>query len=106
NTFSGRTAYVKPLGVLRDGMSTTQEWIDIEEQGTVVGRGLGVLDMARAIAADRPHIATGELGYHVFDVLLSAQDSAATGQYLEIESTVGEVPVVPADFDPFAVTLG
>ena len=106
NAFSGRTAYVKPLGMLRDGMSVEQEWIDVEQQGTVVGRGLGVLDMARAIAADHPHVATGELGYHVLDVLLSAQDSAATGHYLEIESTVGAVPLVPAEFDPFAATLG
>ena len=27
NRFDGRTAYVKPLGVFRDGMKTDQEWI-------------------------------------------------------------------------------
>lgn len=96
---------MKPLGVFRDGMKTEQEWIDVEQQGTVVGRGLGVLDMVRAIAAGRPHVATGELGFHVLDVLLSAQDSAETGQYLEIDSTVAPVPPVPVDFDPFASTL-
>ena len=105
NRFEGRTAYVKPLGVFRDGMKTEQEWIEVEQQGTVVGRGLGVLDMVRAVAEDRPHVATGELGFHVLDVLLSAQDSAETGQYLEIDSTVAPVPPVPVDFDPFASTL-
>ncbi len=105
NAFTGRIAFVKPLGVIRDGMSFEQEWIEIPEEGTVVGRGLGVLDMARAIAADRSHVATGELGYHVLDVLLSAQESASTGQYLEIASTVAEVPLLPAGFDPFAATL-
>ncbi|AZS43079.1 Gfo/Idh/MocA family protein [Microbacterium oleivorans] len=105
NRFEGPTRYVKPLGVFRDGMKTEQEWIDVEQQGTVVGRGLGVLDMVRAIAAGRPHVATGELGFHVLDVLLSAQDSAETGQYLEIDSTVAPVPPVPVDFDPFASTL-
>jgi len=105
NRFEGPTQYVKPLGVFRDGMKTEQEWIDVEQQGTVVGRGLGVLDMVRAIAAGRPHVATGELGFHVLDVLLSAQDSAETGQYLEIDSTVAPVPPVPVDFDPFASTL-
>ncbi len=105
NQFAGRTAYVKPLGVLRDGMSTNQEWIEVEQQGTVVGRGLGVLDMVRAIAENRPHVATGELGFHVLDVLLSAQDSAETGAYTEIQSTVAPVPPVPVDFDPFASTL-
>jgi len=106
NRFEGRIAYVKPLGVFRDGMKTEQEWIEIEQQGTVVGRGLGVLDMARAIAAGRPHVATGELGYHVLDIMLSAQESASTGQYLEIESTVAEVPLLPEGFDPFAAELG
>jgi len=106
NRFEGRIAYVKPLGVFRDGMKTEQEWIEVEQQGTVVGRGLGVLDMARAIAAGRPHIATGELGYHVLDIMLSAQESASTGQYLEIESTVAEVPLLPEGFDPFAAELG
>ncbi len=105
NRFDGRIAYVKPLGVFRDGMKTEQEWIEIEQEGTVTGRGLGVLDMARAIADDRPHVATGELGYHVLDVMLSAQESASTGAYVEIESTVAEVPLLPAGFDPFAATL-
>ena len=105
NRFDGPTRYVKPLGVFRDGMKTEQEWIDVEQQGTVVGRGLGVLDMVRAVAEDRPHVATGELGFHVLDVLLSAQDSAETGQYIEIDSTVAPVPAVPVDFDPFARTL-
>lgn len=106
NRFDGRIAYVKPLGVFRDGMKTEQEWIEVEREGAVVGRGLGVLDMARAIAEDRPHVATGELGYHVLDVMLSAQESAATGQYLEIESTVAPVPLLPDGFDPFAQTRG
>jgi predicted dehydrogenase len=105
NRFEGRIAYVKPVGVIRDGIQTDQEWIEIAQHGTVVGRGLGVLDMARAIAEDRPHLASGELGYHVLDVLLSAQESAATGQYLEIESTVAKVPLLPDGFDPFARTL-
>lgn len=105
NRFEGRIAYVKPLGVFRDGMKTEQEWIEIPNEGVVVGRGLGVLDMARAIAADRPHIATGELGFHVLDVMLSAEQSSATGQTLEVGSTVAPVPLLDEGFDPFARTL-
>ncbi|WP_375387077.1 Gfo/Idh/MocA family protein [uncultured Amnibacterium sp.] len=105
NMFTGRTAYVKPLGVLRDGDPHEQTWIDVEETGTVTGRGLGVLDMVRSIAADRPHVASGELGRHVVDVLLSAQDSAATEQFVKVESTVGPVPLLPDGFDPLAATL-
>jgi predicted dehydrogenase len=105
NRFEGRIAYVKPLGVFRDGMKTDQEWIEIPNEGVVTGRGLGVLDMARAIAADRPHIATGELGFHVLDVMLSAEESSESGQTLEIGSTVAPVPLLDEGFDPFARTL-
>ena len=105
NMFSGRIAYVKPVGTNTDLDRGGQEWIEIPEQGTVTGRGLGVLDMARAIAADRPHIATGELGYHVLDVMLSAQDAAASGETVRIASTVASVPLLEDGFDPFARTL-
>ncbi|WP_210480768.1 Gfo/Idh/MocA family protein [Naasia sp. SYSU D00948] len=105
NRFEGRTAYVKPLGVLRDGMSFEQPWHEVEQQGVVVGRGLGVLDMVRAIAEDRPHVATGELGFHVLDIMLSAEESAERGEFVAVESTVAPVPAVPADFDPHARTL-
>ncbi|QKJ18322.1 Gfo/Idh/MocA family protein [Microbacterium hominis] len=105
NQFAGRIAYVNPLGVLRDGMSFEQPWIEIEHADLAVGRGLGALDMVRAIAEDRPHVASGELGLHVLDVLLSAQESAATGATVEVASTVAPVPLLPEGFDPFAATL-
>ena len=105
NRFEGRTAYVKPLGVLSDGMSFEQPWHEVEQQGVVVGRGLGVLDMVRAIAEGRPHVATGELGYHVLDIMLSAEESVEGGRFVAVDSTVAPVPAVPADFDPHARTL-
>lgn len=106
NMFEGRIAFVKPLGTITDFDRMGQEWIEIEQEGVVVGRGLGVLDMARAIAEDRPHVATGELGFHVLDVMLSAQESVATGETVHLESTVAPVPLLPGgpDFDPFAQT--
>jgi len=106
NHFEGETRYVKPLGVIRDDVRADQPWIDIAQEGAVVGRGLGLLDMVRAIAEDRPHAATGELGYHVLDILLSAEESAAGAGFVTVESTLAApVPVVPRDFDPFARTI-
>lgn len=101
NQFSGRIAYVKPLGVLRDGMSPDQPWIELEADGADVGRGLGALDMVRAIAADRPHVASGELAFHVLDIMLSAAESAADGRFVDVESTLDLVPLLPNGFDPF-----
>ncbi|MCZ4067938.1 Gfo/Idh/MocA family oxidoreductase [Microbacterium sp. H37-C3] len=105
NQFEGRIAYVKARTSISDGNWGEQEWIEIEQEGKLTGRGLGLLDMARAIAEDRPHVATGELGYHVLDVMLSAQESAASGEFVKVASTVAPVPTVPVDFDPFAATL-
>jgi len=101
NMFTGRVAIVRPLS----GHGETQEWVDVTEEGTVVGRGLGLLDMARAIRAGRPHLATGELGYHVLDVMVSAEESALSGAFVNVESTVAPIGSMPVDFDPFAATL-
>ncbi len=105
NRFEGRIAVVRPMTEISDGFDFTQEWIEVEQEGIVVGRGLGVVDMVRAIAEDRPHVASGELGYHVLDIMLAAGESAESGEVVRLESTVAPVPTVPADFDPFARTL-
>ncbi len=105
NRFEGRIALAKPLRSATDGGVIDQEWIELENEGVVVGRGMGVLDMARAIAEGRPHVASGELGYHVLDVMLSAEESAERGEFVTVQSTVAPVPAVPIDFDPFAATL-
>lgn len=106
NHFEGEISRVEPLGVLLDDVRPEQERIAVVQEGVVVGRGLGLLDMVRAIAEGRPHVATGELGYHVLDVLLSAEESAAGAGFVTVESTLpAPVPVVPRDMDPFARTL-
>lgn len=104
NQFEGRIAYVKPFDALGE-KPPEQEWIEVPQEGVVVGRGLGLLDMVRAIREGRPHVASGELGYHVLDIMLSAEESAASGEFVTVASSVGTVPPVPADFDPFASTL-
>lgn len=66
-------------------------------------RGIGVVDMARAIAADQPHRATGELGAHVLEVLLAIESSAGSGT--RITSTAPQRSPLPADWDPRVATL-
>lgn len=109
NMFTGRAAITRPFSHRGDdpgiGAGTEQPWTDVPEEGVVVGRGLGALDMARAIRTGRPHRATGELGYHVLDTMVSAQESAARGAFVTVESTVEPIEAVPVDFDPFARTV-
>jgi predicted dehydrogenase len=43
------------------------------------GRSVGAADMARAIRENRPHRASGELGYAILDAMAGFLDSAASG---------------------------
>jgi predicted dehydrogenase len=50
-------------------------------------RGLGVADMADAVAKGRPHRASGDLMYHVLEVMEAIHDASAAGRSIEIKST-------------------
>jgi predicted dehydrogenase len=50
-------------------------------------RGLGITDMAEAIAEGRPHRASGEMAYHVLDVMHGFHDASASGAYCQVKST-------------------
>ena len=50
-------------------------------------RGLGLADMAAAIEGNRPHRVTGELAYHVLDVMCAIGESASSGKTVDIQST-------------------
>jgi predicted dehydrogenase len=72
-------------------------WETAAPPGDPRDRGVGVLEMARAIRAGRPPRASGALAFHVLDVLLAIEESAAAGQPVRIISDVG--PVMPLDED-------
>jgi predicted dehydrogenase len=50
-------------------------------------RGLGLTDMAEAISEGRPHRASGELAYHVLEVMHGIHDASAQGTYYNLKST-------------------
>lgn len=49
-------------------------------------RGIGITDMAEAIAEGRPHRASAELTYHVLDIMQGIHDASAAGKYHELKS--------------------
>ena len=51
-------------------------------------RGLGLADMAAGIEKGRPHRASGELAYHVVDVMQGMLEAASGGKAVDIGSTV------------------
>ena len=68
-------------------------------------RGTGVLEMARAIRAGRPHRASGELAYHVLDTMISIEEAITSSSFVSVDSTFDLQPPLPDDWDPFAATL-
>jgi len=59
-------------------------------------RGIGLADMADAIVNNRPHRASGDLAFHVMEVIEALHTSAAEGRALTMTSTVER----PALFAP------
>ncbi|MGA7203140.1 MAG: Gfo/Idh/MocA family oxidoreductase [Specibacter sp.] len=73
--------------------------------GATSSRGSGVLEMARAIRAGRPHRAQGAMAYHVLDAMVSISESFETGEFVTLESTATAADPLPADWDPTEATL-
>jgi len=58
-------------------------------------RGVGLSDMASAIAKKRAHRASGELAFHVLDVMQASLEAAAAGKAAEIGSTAERPAAMP-----------
>jgi len=68
-------------------------------------RGTGALEMARAIRAGVPHRVQGALAHHVVDAMVSIAESAQTGAFVPVTSTVEAAAALPDDWDPTARTV-
>lgn len=77
----------------------------IPATGATSTRGSGVLEMARAIRAGRPHRAQGAMAYHVLDAMVSISESFETGEFVTLQSTATAADPLPADWDPTEATL-
>jgi predicted dehydrogenase len=65
-----------------------------------VGRGIGVADMAFALVHGRPHRASGELAYHVLDVMHAFEDASHTDRHINIESSCAQPAALPLGLTP------
>ena len=63
-------------------------------------RAIGVADMAYALRSGRPHRASGEMAYHVLDVMQAFLDASEAGRHVELESTCERPAPLPADLEP------
>lgn len=58
-------------------------------------RSLGVADMARAIQRGEPHRASGQLAYHVLDLMHAIHDASHEGRHIAISSTCDRPAPLP-----------
>jgi predicted dehydrogenase len=60
-----------------------------------VGRGIGVADMAYALASGRAHRASGALALHVLDMMQAFEESSTGGQYVTITHQCARPAALP-----------
>lgn len=79
NTFGG------PVRIARPG---SESWEDLPLQEGETGNacGLGLVDLARAVRTGAPPRCSGDLAYHVLDLISAFEESAASGRHVEIMS--------------------
>ena len=58
-------------------------------------RGLGVADMAYALRTGRRQRASGEMAYHVLDVMHAIHDASRTGKHVNLKSTCAQPAPLP-----------
>ncbi|MEV5978633.1 Gfo/Idh/MocA family oxidoreductase [Streptomyces sp. NPDC052114] len=97
NTFGG------PLRLLPNG---AEEWRELPVRGRTDGRGLGVVDMARAVRGGTAHRASGALALHVLQTMTAITRAAERSEFTAPATRVVPPEPLPTDWDPGAATLG
>jgi predicted dehydrogenase len=88
NTFGG------PVRVF-DGRSEVWREQVLTHNHSENSRGIGVLDMARALRTGESHRASGDLAYHVLDIMHAIHESSDQGRHIDLESTVDRPAALP-----------
>jgi len=90
NTFGG------PVRI-RSGHDSEGQWRDVplSHSYTENWRGIGVADMAMAIRTGRKQRISGELAYHVLDLMHAFHDSSDRGTHIELASMCERPAALP-----------
>ncbi|MEU7581071.1 Gfo/Idh/MocA family oxidoreductase [Streptomyces sp. NPDC041068] len=97
NTFAG------PLKLLPSGAS---EWRELPVRGRTDGRGLGVVDMARALRCGGAHRASGALALHVLQAMTAVAHSSERSEFVPLTTQIVPPRPLPEGWDPKEATLG
>ncbi|HEY5813464.1 MAG TPA: Gfo/Idh/MocA family oxidoreductase, partial [Terrimicrobiaceae bacterium] len=80
---------------------TTREWreLPLVSAFSENWRGLGVADLARALYDGTPHRASGDLAYHVLDIMHAVLEASREERHIELASSCERpAPVEPDQF--------
>lgn len=92
NTFKGPVQ----IQVGRDG-----DWQVVPiEYPEDIWRGIGAADMAHALVSGRAHRASGDLAYHVLDLMHALDDASQKGAHIRIETALKQPPLLPLGLPP------
>jgi predicted dehydrogenase len=91
-------------GPTRSYANGADGWTSSAPPGVPRARGVGVLEMVRAIGAGETPRASGKLAYHVLDAMLAVEDSIDAGAPIVLDSSADPITALPADWDPTAQT--
>src|ERR687893_59021 len=90
NTFGG------PVRLWRAG---ADEWTDmpLTHNHSENSRGIGLIDLARALRYGRPHRASDELGYHVLEIMHAFHTASEEGRHVNVQSSFERPAPLPAE---------
>jgi len=92
NTFGGPVLLRKPR---------EKEWTELPlTHSHEVGRGIGLADLARALATGRPHRTDARLAQHVLDVMQAFDESSQAAAHVRIATTCERPEPLPAGLRP------
>ena len=89
NSFNGEITFFK-AGLTSDWAKASSPFIYNDNM-----RGIGLADMADAVVKNRKHRASGELAFHVLDVMCSIGESSSSGKAVKLESTCERPDALP-----------
>ena len=91
-----------PVHILRE---TSDEWeeVPLTHSYALPFRGIGVAELAQAIASGRPNRASGRLAYHVLDTMLAFEDSARDRTQVEVQSECPRPAPLPSHLEEIAL---
>jgi predicted dehydrogenase len=86
-------------GPVRLWRAATREWEDVPMVSgwSENSRSLGLADMAHALNSGRPHRASGDLAYHVLDIMHAVHDASEQGTHIELSSGLDRPATLPLD---------